>query len=150
LLQLRQQYLAAHAQQDSAKAKFNETHLNLSRTQNLHNQDIVSTRRLQEQQAQWQADKANFDASGFQEQNVLATSRMAWGDILTDWFILKQNKAAEDFLQHKVQLLQITLPPGAKFAANLHTILIDEHGERTAAVTANLISKSPRIDPLTQ
>ena len=75
---------------------------------------------------------------------------MTWGDILTDWFILKQNKAAEDFLRHKKQLLQITLPPGAKFAANLHTILIDEHGERTAAITANLISKSPRIDPLTQ
>jgi hypothetical protein len=113
LLQLRQQYLTAHALQDSAKAKFNETHLNLSRTQNLHNQDIVSTRRLQEQQAQWLADKANFDASGYQEQNILAASRMVWGEILTDWFILKQNKVAEEFLQHKVQLLQITLPQGA-------------------------------------
>ena len=150
LLQLRQQYLAAHAQQDSAKAKFNETHLNLSRTQNLHKQDIVSTRRLQEQQAQWQADKANFDASGYQEQNILAASRMAWGDILTDWFILKQNKAVEDYLLHKVQLLQITLPPEVKFADNLRTILIDEHGNRSAAVAATFISKSPKIDPLTQ
>lgn len=150
LLQLRQQYLAAHAQQDSAKAKFNETHLNLSRTQNLHNQDIVSTRRLQEQQAQWQADKANSEASGYQQQNILAASRMAWGDILTDWFILKQNKAADDFLQYKIQLLQITLPPGAKFASDIKTIVIDEHGDRTAAVPASLISKSPRIDPVTQ
>jgi hypothetical protein len=150
LLQLRQQYLTAHAQQDSAKAKFTETHLNLSRTQNLHNQDIVSTRRLQEQQAQWQADKANFDASGYQQQNILAASRMAWGDILTNCFIVKQNKAAEDFLQHKVQLLQITLPTGAKFADHTSTILIDERGERANAIEASLISKSPRVDPLTQ
>ena len=150
LLQLQQQYLAAHAQQNSAKAKFNEAHLNLSRTQNLHNQDIVSTRRLQEQQAQWEADKAYFDASGYQQQNILATSRIAWGDILTDWFILKQNKTAEEFLQHKAQLLQITLPPGVKFSNTLHTIFIDEHGDRSAAVPATLISKSPKIDTLTQ
>lgn len=150
LLQLRQQYLAAQAQQDSAKAKYTEAGLNLSRTQNLHHQDIVSTRRLQEQQAQWQSDKANLEASGHQQQTILASSSLEWGDTLTDWFIRAQGKSAGQFLQHGAQLLQITLPAGTSLAADIKSIYIDEHGKRDSAIKATLISAAPRIDPVSQ
>ncbi|MDD1621686.1 MAG: hypothetical protein LUQ11_09405 [Methylococcaceae bacterium] len=150
LLQLRQQYLAARAQQDGAKAKYNEAHLNLSRTRNLHDQDIVSTRRLQEQQAQWQADKASLDASGYQQQTILSTSRLEWGDTLTDWFIRAQGKTAEQFLNHGAQLLQVTLPANTHLNPDIRRIFIDEHGRRDTAIQATLISASPRIDPISQ
>lgn len=150
LLQLRQQYLAARAQQDGAKAKYTEAHLNLSRTQNLHHQDIVSTRRLQEQQAQWQSEKANFDASGYRQQSILAAGRLEWGETLTDWFILTQGKAAEPFLNRGAQLLQISLPANSRLAPGIRTIDIDEHGQRDTALKAALISAAPQIDPVSQ
>jgi len=150
LLQLRQQYLAAHAQQDSAKAKYTEAHLNLTRTQNLHTQDIVSTRRLQEQQAQWQADKANLDASGYQQQSILAASRLEWGNTLTEWFVQTQGKAAEPFMARASQLLQITLPANTSLSPDIRGIYIDERGQRHTAVKATLISAAPQVDPISQ
>ena len=150
LVQLRQQYLSARAQQDSAKAKYTEADFNLSRTRNLHQQDIVSTRRLQEQQAQWQSDKANLAASAFQQQTVLAASRLEWGDLLTDWFVLKPGKAAEQFFSHRSLLLQITLPAHTRLGADMQSVYVDEQGRRQTAVKAELISRSPRIDPVSQ
>jgi multidrug resistance efflux pump len=88
LLQLRQQYLAANAQQQSAKARYTEAQLNLTRTQNLHSQDIVSSRRLQEQQAQSLADRANLDASAYQQQTLLENSKLEWGSTLSSWLRL--------------------------------------------------------------
>jgi hypothetical protein len=150
LLQLRQQYLSAWAHQNSAKARYNEAHLNLNRTENLHQQDIVSTRRLQEQQAQWQADRANLDASIAQQNTILDSSRLEWGNILTDWFVRTPDKTASLFLNHTAHLIQITLPANQQLPAAVHNIAIDTHGQRGTASNATLISASPRIDSLTQ
>jgi hypothetical protein len=150
LLMLRQQYLSARAMQDSAQAKYQEADLNLSRTRNLHDQDIVSTRRLQEQQAQWHSDKANLAASSSQQEAVLASADMQWGDTLTDWFIRTKGKAAEPFLKHREQLLQITLPANTHLNSGITSIFVDEHGQRDQAVTATLISAAPQVDPINQ
>jgi hypothetical protein len=150
LLQLRQQYLAAQTQQNSAKAKYTETHLNLARTENLHHQDIVSTRRLQEQQAQWQTDKANLDASLYQQNSIITSSRLQWGEVLTNWFVLMHGNTSEAFLHHTAQLVQITLPTNSYLPGNIQHILIDEHGQRASASQATLISASPQIDPISQ
>lgn len=150
LLMLRQQYLSAQAQQDSAQARYQEANLNLSRTQNLYQQDIVSTRRLQEQQAQWQNDKANLAASSYQQQTIMAASRLQWGDKLTTWFTQNNNQQAEQFLNHSAQLLQITLPANTHLPDGLQTIAVDAHGRREQAITATLISAAPQVDPITQ
>lgn len=150
LLMLRQQYLSAQAQQDSAQARYQEANLNLSRTRNLHQQDIVSTRRLQEQQALWQNDKANLAASSYQQQTIIAASRLQWGDKLTAWFTQNNNQQAEQFLNHSAQLLQITLPANAHLPAGIETITVDAHGRREQATTATLISAAPQVDPITQ
>ncbi len=146
---LRQQYLAARAQQDGAQAKYREADLNLARTQDLHREDIVSTRRLQEQQAQWQADKANLAASGSQQQAVLETSRLQWGDTLTDWFVRSDDKA-DAFIRQRAQLLLISLPAGIRTSPKLAEIMIDEQGRRDRAIKATLVSISPQADPVTQ
>lgn len=149
LLQLRQQFLAVRAQQDSARAKFSEAHANLARTENLYHQDVVSTRRMQEQQAQWQADKASLEVSGYQQQTILAASRLEWGAVLTDWFVSDPGSQAGQFLQQGAQLLQITLPAGVRLEPGVRQIAIDEHGRRQSAVAATLISQAPKVDPLT-
>lgn len=150
LLMLRQQYLSAQAQKDSAQARYQAASSNLTRTQNLHQQDIVSTRRLQEQQAQWQNEKANLATSHYQQQTLIAASRLQWGDTLTSWFTENHNKQAEQLLSHRAQLLQITLPTNMHLPANLNTIAVDSQGRRELAIPAKLISAAPQVDPVTQ
>ncbi len=150
LLNMRQHYLAALAQQEGVRAKYHETDINLARTRDLHTQDIVSTRRLQEQQAQWQSEKANLAASGYQQQAIAASSRLQWGNVLTDWFIQIDGKASERFLNQHAQILLITLPANTRLNANTTSLYVDERGRREQAQQATLISPAPQVDPLTQ
>ena len=150
LLRLRQQYLATQAQQDSAQARYQEADQNLSRTRNLHDQDIVSTRRLQEQQAQWRNDRANLATSGYQQQALIASSHLQWGESLTSWFTQNNHPQAEQFLKNRAQLLQISLPSNAHLQPDQKTIWIDEQGRRQNAVAASLIASAPQVDPITQ
>lgn len=150
LLALRQQYLAAQALQDSAAAKYQEADANLSRTRSLHQSDIVSTRRLQEQQAQWQTDKANLATSSYQQQTILASGRLQWGDTLTTWFTQHHGKQAERFLNHRAQLLQITLPANTSLPPGLKSLAVGTQGRRDLAIRATLISQAPQVDPITQ
>jgi hypothetical protein len=150
LLALRQQFLAAQALRDSAQARYQEADANLSRTRHLHQQDIVSTRRLQEQQAQWRNDKANLSTSSYQQQTILAASRLQWGEVLTDWFTQPNSRQAEQFLNHRSQLLQISLPANTRLNPGIHTIAVDDHGRRDQAISATLISPAPQVDPISQ
>lgn len=150
LLALRQQYLAAVAQQDSAEATYQEADLNLNRTRDLYRYDIVSTRKLQEQQTRWRNDRANLANSRNQQQTILATSQLQWGDTLTEWFTLNHGKKAEQFLNRHAQLLQITLPANVRLAPEVSNVAVDEHDRRDQAIKATLISAAPQVDPITQ
>lgn len=150
LLALRQQFLTAQAVRDSAQARYQEADANLARTRHLHQQDIVSTRRLQEQQAQWRNDKANLSTSDYQQQTIVAASRLQWGDVLTDWFTQPNSRQAEQFLTHRSQLLQISLPANTRLQPEIRAIAVDDHGRRDQAITATLISPAPQVDPITQ
>ncbi|MBD9358112.1 efflux RND transporter periplasmic adaptor subunit [Methylomonas albis] len=150
LLNIRQQFLAASAQQDSAKARYSEAAQNLNRTRDLHQHDIVSTRRLQEQQAIWQADKANLASNSYQQQLIAANSRLLWGDTLSNWFTKAQDKNAIQLLEHRAQLLQITLPANSQLDPSVNVIHIHERGLRQAALPAILISSAPQVDPVSQ
>ncbi len=150
LLNIRQQYLAASAQQDSAQARYSEAEHNLARTRNLHQQDIVSTRRLQEQQAVWQADKANLASNSYQQQLISANSRLLWGDTLTSWFTRAQDKNAAQLLEHRAQLLQITLPANTQLNPSVKLIHIQAQGQRQTAIPASFIAASPQVDPVSQ
>lgn len=150
LIRLRQQYLAAQAQQDSAQARYQEADQNLSRTRYLHEQDIVSTRRLQEQQAQWRNDQANLATSSYQQQTLIASSHLQWGELLTSWFTQNSHPQAGQFLNNRAQLLQISLPSNYQLKPGQQTIWIDAQGRRQNAVAASLIAPAPQVDPVTQ
>ncbi len=150
LLTLRQQYLAAQAQQDSAAAKYRQSELNLGRTRNLHKHDIVSTRRLQEQDAQWRSDKANLATSHYQQETLLNAGRLQWGDVLTRWFTQPHDIQAEQLLNHRAQLIEITLPANTFLNSDVRDIEVDLLGRRDEAINATFISPAPQIDPVTQ
>jgi len=150
LLTFRQQLLQERAMQSSAQARYRESDANLARTRDLHNHDIVSTRRLQEQQAQWQSDQANLAATGYRQQNLLSASRLQWGDTLTAWFAEPDGKLIAPFLAQRRQLLIVSLPPNSSLPDNTQDIAVAQHGDRTQAITAQLIGPAPQADPLTQ
>lgn len=150
LLALRQQYLSASSLQDGARARYQESSNNLNRTRELHSQDIISTRRLQEQQAVWQSEKANLANSGHQQQGLIASSTWQWGPTLTEWFVQGQTTNAEPFLNHRAQLLLITLPTQIPSNADIRIAFVDERGRRAQAHRAERIARAPQVDPITQ
>lgn len=150
LLAIRQQFLAAQVQQDSARAKFDESVHNLARTRDLHRQDIVSTRRLQEQQAIWQADKSGLATSGYQQQAIAAAGRLTWGATLSDWFTRPNHPQAEQVLAGQAQLLQITLPADAPADLEVGNARIQADAQGKAELSAEAISPAPQVDPVSQ
>lgn len=150
LLFLRQQYLNSLAQQQTAHAKNAEAQLNLSRTQSLHNQDIVSSRRLQEQQAQAQTEQAQLAISHYQKELHFNSCLLEWGNHLCNWLTEAKGQHIKEFLEQKAQLLQITLSADRELTAEQKQIFIDEHGKRENAIPASLISSIPLVDPITQ
>ena len=149
LLAMRQHYLSAQAQQSSANAKYRESEFNLSRTRQLHAEAIVPTRRLQEQEARLQSDKADMAASGYLQQSLLGASRLQWGEVLTDWFT-GDSHSAQAFLNGRAQLLLATLPATFVPHDDVGAVYVDELGRRDHAVAATLISPAPQVDPINQ
>lgn len=148
LLMLRQQYLSAASQYDSAKAQLKLSGQSMSRLQNLHRHEAVSTRRLQEQQSQWQSVKVIADTASQQRQLILADSLQHWGQTLTDWFTEPSSIIVDDIIAHRSQLLQITLPAGRSLPETVDTIQVTPDGQNTEL--CRLVAAAPRVDPLTQ
>lgn len=150
LLLLREQYLQSQAQQQTALAKSSEAQLNLSRTRSLHEQDIVSSRRLQEQQALAQTEQAQLAISRYQKELLFNNCQFEWGATLCQWLTEAKGQSIKPFLEQKTQLLQITLPAGQELTPDQKQIFVDAHGKRENAIPASLISTIPLIDPITQ
>lgn len=150
LMTLRQQYRAASAIQDGAHAKYQEATLNLARSRELYQQDIISTRRLQEQLALSQSEKANVGNAAAQRQALLATSQWQWGETLSNWFVLGNDKSAEPFVKRHAQLLSITLPANSPSHAAFKIAFVDVQGRRDQAHATQLIARAPQVDPITQ
>ena len=150
LLDIRRQFLIAGSQHNSAKVKHSVTEKSLSRLQNLHKNEAVSTRKLQEQQLQWQSEKALLSTTSLQRRMLLAESRLQWGHILTDWFTQTASQQADNIIINKSQLLQVTLPIGRPLPDGIETIKFAADGHRKNAVSADFISAVPQVDPFSQ
>jgi hypothetical protein len=150
LIALRHRYLQALTERDTASAKFNQTAQNIKRQQTLYSEGITAKRNLESQQAQWQIDKAQLEASHFQNQTIKEEATLTWGKTLTEWALASDTNKLKPFLSGQQKLLQITLPSGQQLAATLKTIVIDSAGNRSKAQQAQLIASAPQTDTATQ
>jgi hypothetical protein len=148
LLAIQNQYLNALAQQQSAEAKAKFSKSSLNRLTYLHNEQIVSTHALQNQQATWQADKAALASSHYLTQQIINNARLIWGQRLTDWLI-NRNAALNALMQQQTTLLKITVPQQENLATP-KTIFVAAMGQRKQAVTAAFISNVPQTDNFSQ
>ncbi len=150
LLDIRRQYLLASTQYDNAKTKYEIARKTLTRLQNLHKNNAVSTRKLQQSRAQWQTDKSSLETISLQRRMILSSCRLQWGNTLTDWFTRPVSPQADNIITHQSQLLQITLPAGRQLPNGIKTIYIAADGLRKNATPADFIAATPQIDPFSQ
>lgn len=146
LLTLRTRYLMALAERSGAEAKFKQSAQNARRQQDLYQHGVASKRTLQDQQAQWQADKALLDATHFQDQSIIDEATLNWGKTLTDWALFANPDKLSAFLSGQQTLLQINVPTNHQLAGDNLTIYIDASGNRSKAQQAELISVAPQAD----
>ena len=146
LMELRHRYSLALTERNGAAARFNQADQNIRRQQDLYRDGATSKRNLQVQQAQWQTDKAQVDASGAQSKAIADEARLNWGERLSDWALSADPEPLNGFLSGKQSLLQITLPVNKQLANDIQSIYVETSGNRSAANKAELISMAPQAD----
>ena len=150
LLAIRNQYLLASAQQSAAKARLTQAEKNISRLRNLHKDEAVSTRKLQKQQTQWQSDKAIYNSTHHQSQNIINDSQLHWGKTLTQWVSDIHSEQFKHLINGEITLLQITLPANSLLSPLSNTIYINPTGDRNLAFEASFVSPLPQVDTFSQ
>ncbi|WP_235209219.1 efflux RND transporter periplasmic adaptor subunit [Methylobacter sp. BBA5.1] len=150
LLALRSQYRTALAEHKSAAARFNLAEQGIKRQQDLYHHDIASKRSLQNQQSQWQTDKAQLDAARFRIKAIYDEALLSWGGALTDWALSPDSDKLAPFLSGRQILLQVTLPANSYLADDVKEIYIEPAGVRGRARKATRISAAPQSDGVVQ
>lgn len=142
------QYLSISAKQASAKARLANTQKTITRLRNLHKNQAVSIQKLQHQQALWQADKAIYDAMVYQNNLIISSSRLQWGEKISQWSIGRQATEFDSLLAGKSTLLTVSFP----FQQGLRpaSIFISPSGSREHAFSASFVSVLPHADKHSQ
>ncbi len=150
LFELRRRYLLALTEQNGAVARFKQAEQSIKRQQDLFRDGATSKRNLQLQQAQWQTDKAQLDASGLQGKAIVEESRLVWGKKLTERALAMDSDLLGDFLSGQKILLQVTLPANKQLANTIKHIEVDATGNRSIAIPAELVSAALQTDSTAQ
>ncbi len=150
LLALRHRYLLALTDQRSAQAKFKQSEQNINRQQDLYSSGVSSKRSLQEQQAQWQANQAQADATHYQSTAITDEALLLWGKELTDWALSNDQAKLDAFLSGRQKLIQITLPSHQHLASTIRSIDVEVSGNRSKAHKAEFISAATHTEFVAQ
>ncbi len=150
LVDLRHRYLVALSERGGAAARFKQAEQNVQRQQDLYREGATSKHNLQIQQAQWQTDKAQVDASGVQGKAIADEVRLNWGQKLADWALATDSDQLRGFLSGQKRLLHITLPVNKQLANDTHSIYVEPTGNRSKATKAELVSIAPQTDATVQ
>ena len=150
LVELRHRYLFALTERNAASAKFKQVEQNIKRQQTLYGEGITAKRSLEDQQARWQIDKAQLEATHFQDQVIKEEAELTWGKTLGAYALASDTKKLDALLSGQQKLLKITLPSNQQLVDTPKTIAIDPAGNRGKAQQAQLIAVAPQTDTGTQ
>ncbi|MGZ8225454.1 MAG: efflux RND transporter periplasmic adaptor subunit [Methylococcaceae bacterium] len=143
LLALRNRYLLALTERNLAATRLKQAEQNMSRQQELYRNGVTSKRLLQDQQMQWQNDKAMLDNASFQDKSIIEEALLNWGKVITEWSLSTDSGKLQPFLSGQQTLLQITLPANKQLSEYSETVFIEASGDRSNAHPAKFISKAP-------
>jgi hypothetical protein len=150
LVELRHRYFVALSEHGGATARFKQAGQNSKRQQGLYLGGATSKRNLQVQQAQWQIDKAQLEASEVQAKAIMNEAELNWGNQLAEWALSNNPDKLGVFLSGQKTLLLISLPVNKTLAEDVKSIYIEASGNRSTAYKAQLISAAVQIDNTVQ
>ena len=144
----RNTYVGVKAQLEKAQASLNLARKDYQRLDQLHNDDRnVSDKVFQAGAAALKTEEANVYAAQTAAQSAANTVAQRYGDVITAWLV-NDTPTLKRVLQQQDVLIQVTYPVNASNITAPKTIRI-QSGENVF-VTANLIARSPRLDPRIQ
>lgn len=147
LVQSSNDYVAARAEAEGARASAEATRREHERLEGLYADDRnVSAKALEAAAATMRADQTRAAAAAARAQALAAAAREAWGSVVGDWLV-NGSAAFERLLTQQDVLIQATLPPNAAVSTPPVTAVIETGGSR---VSARFASRAGRTDPRIQ
>ena len=144
----RNAYVSVKAQLEKTQASLNLARKDYQRLDQLHNDDRnVSDKVFQAGAAALKTEEANVYAAQTAAQSAANTVAQRYGDVITAWLV-NNTPTLKRVLQQQDVLIQVTYPVSASNITAPRTIRI-QSGENVF-VTANLVARSPRLDPRIQ
>jgi hypothetical protein len=143
LVMLRNSYIAAEAQLETAQAQLGVSQRECERLATLYKENQnTSQKALQAAQGLMQTDRAKLDAARKGIEIAGSAVRQSWGGAVAGWVVHNSLELA-NVLSQKAMLIQVTLPPETPFEAS-HEISISTPSGKT--LSATYISPFPRVD----
>jgi hypothetical protein len=150
LLDLRARHREAKANLDVLNANLALAVKNRSRIKALFDAKVVPSRELVQVETQWQADQARQEAASLQEQSIRYEARYRWGQALADLALQEDLRPLESYLQHRLSVIEVTLPKGKTLDAGHSQIRVGRHFDRSLSVSTKIISPAPQTDEWVQ
>jgi hypothetical protein len=148
LADMRSSYATARAQLEKAQANLDVAREDYQRLTALHNDDRnVSDKVLQAGAAALKIEKANVYAAQTTVQSTASSVIQRYGDTITGW-VVNDTSALKRVLQLQDVLIQVTFSVNTSHPAPPQTVRVQTAEQ--AFVTANLVARSPRLDPRIQ
>ncbi|MGR9072019.1 MAG: efflux RND transporter periplasmic adaptor subunit [Gammaproteobacteria bacterium] len=150
LLALRSRFFDALAEYTTAEANHLQSQQEILRLRGLHRSEAVSTKKLQQQESRWQADKARLEATRFKLKQIRDEAVLNWGKLIGAWITDPESERLSDWVAGKRALLLVTIPGDGGSTDEITDIYVHRSGKRSLAKPAQMISASPKSHHLAQ
>ncbi len=147
LVPLRNTYVAAAAQVETARAQLEVSRQEYVRLQALYAQNQnASKKTLEAAQGLLRTNRAGLDAAQKELETAQWAVQQTWGGAVASW-VARNSPALKDVLIQRAVLVQVTLPPGSAFEDPATVTLSTPSGN---TVEASYVSPFPQVDPRIQ
>ena len=147
LIELFNQYQLIHIKQRTIQTRLNSLNNTITRLQQLHNNQLISIKKLQDKQLHQQSARAQQQQLAVQKSNLINQSQLQWGQKITQWLITPSSPI-DALIKGDVTLIEININPLRP--SQFTEIAISATGQRLTASTATLIEPSPQINTFSQ
>jgi hypothetical protein len=145
LLEIQSHLSIANANYLAAKADSSQARHALKRLQNLHDNQAISTRKLQIQQKIWRSSKNLLDTTRLQKETLQQTLRLNWGEKLSNDY--SHIASITSGLQ---VLLSVSLSANKTLSQGTEIIFVHPSGDRKKAIVAKFLSAALQTDQFSQ
>ena len=151
LVELRSNVNKINGEKNIVLSELSAANKKLNRLKVLHKEAAnVSTRQLQEVEAESKTQQAKLDTLNSKLTDVRTEAEQTWGPVLTSWVLDNRSDAFEKVLSGEEIILLVALRAEDTLPENTQTIYISRNGNRSSAKKAYYISPAIESDHILQ